>query len=67
MACEAETKITFHQVVEIARRLNYIRMQGREEHEDNKPRSTGGFSGTSSGGNGRYGRGYYARLVQLVF
>lgn len=61
--CEAETKTTFHQEVEIARRLNRICMQVREDHEDNKPRTTGGFSGTSSRGKGRYGRGHYARLV----
>nr|XP_009614621.1 uncharacterized protein LOC104107501 [Nicotiana tomentosiformis] len=40
------------------------RPEGREEREIKKPRSTGGFSGASSGGKGYYSRRHHARLVR---
>ncbi|XP_070056837.1 uncharacterized protein [Nicotiana tomentosiformis] len=63
MAREAEIETTFHQALEVTRRLECIRIQGREEHEAKKPRTTGGFSGASSGGKGYYDREHHARLV----
>lgn len=44
----ANTQTTFHQVVEIARRLECIHMQGKEECDANKDRNNGGYSGSSS-------------------
>nr|XP_033508298.1 uncharacterized protein LOC117273283 [Nicotiana tomentosiformis] len=42
-----ETKTAFHQVLEIARRLEHV---CRQEREDKKPRGSGGFCGSYSGG-----------------
>ncbi|XP_033514401.1 uncharacterized protein [Nicotiana tomentosiformis] len=66
MAREIEIETTFHQVVEIARRLERINRQEREDMEAKEPRGFRGFSGSYSGAKGRHGRGYFSRPVQSV-
>ncbi|XP_070054257.1 uncharacterized protein [Nicotiana tomentosiformis] len=60
MARDVETKTTFHQDVEISRRLECIH---RPEREAKKPHGTRGFSGAYSWVKDHH-RGYSSRLVQ---
>lgn len=55
MAKESEIGNTFHQVVEIARRINHKHTQWREAiMRDKRPRRDGSSSGTSFGSRGRF-------------
>lgn len=66
IAREVETEITFHQVVEIARRLLHIHRQVREDREGKKPHGTRGFSGAHFWEKGHYGRGHLGRPFQQL-
>ncbi|XP_070032056.1 uncharacterized protein [Nicotiana tomentosiformis] len=66
MGKETKDDISFPLVVEIARRIEKVRGQGRKATFEKRPRHFGGFSGASSGGWGSFGRGYPSRLVQSV-
>lgn len=61
MARQVETKTTFQQA-EIARRLEHIRRQERDDRKAKKPRRTGGFGSSYSRGKVCRGRGYLSRL-----
>lgn len=58
-----ETRTTFQQAVEIAQRIKCIRVQGREAVKNKRPRHSGGFGGSSFGGKGLFGIGYFVRPV----
>lgn len=45
MTRELESETPFHHVIEIAKRLDYIRGQERVDREAKKPQGLGGFSG----------------------
>ncbi|XP_070039218.1 uncharacterized protein [Nicotiana tomentosiformis] len=64
MARETEDDISSTRVVEIARRIEGSRVQGREAASEKRPSHFGGFSGASSGGRGSFGRGHPIRPVQ---
>ncbi|XP_070036912.1 uncharacterized protein [Nicotiana tomentosiformis] len=56
MAQEVATNARFDQVVEIARCFELVNRQELEEREAKRPRSSGGFSGSSSGAQPYYSR-----------
>ncbi|XP_070039656.1 uncharacterized protein [Nicotiana tomentosiformis] len=56
----------FDEVVDIARRLELVRSQEREEREAKRPRGSGGFSGVSSGGQSHHNRGCPYRPSQMA-
>ncbi|XP_070031916.1 uncharacterized protein [Nicotiana tomentosiformis] len=66
LAQEADKDARFDQVVEIARRLESIRRLEREEWEGKRPRGSGGFSGTSFGGQSQHNRGCPYRTAQMT-
>ncbi|XP_070041257.1 uncharacterized protein [Nicotiana tomentosiformis] len=55
----------FDKVVDIARRLELVHSQEREEREAKMPRGSGGFSGVSSGGQSHHNRGRPYRTAQM--
>ncbi|XP_070034865.1 uncharacterized protein [Nicotiana tomentosiformis] len=63
---EAETNTRFDQVVEISRCLEQVCMLEREEWEGKRPRGSGGFCGTSFGGQSHCSRGRYFRPTQAA-
>ncbi|XP_070050711.1 uncharacterized protein [Nicotiana tomentosiformis] len=58
--------ISFQKAIEIAKRIEMIRSQGREILSEKRPRHFGAFSGASSGGKGSLGRGHPPRPIHLV-
>lgn len=63
MERDVETYTTFHQAIEIARRLERIRMKEKEDKEAKSPSGTGRFSGAYFGGRGHNNRGYSSSPV----
>lgn len=64
MARESNIGTTFHQAVEIARRIEHIRNQGKVAMMRYKrPHCSGIFGGTSSGGSSQFNRGHHCRLA----
>ncbi|XP_070034535.1 uncharacterized protein [Nicotiana tomentosiformis] len=57
LAREVEMDARFDMVVEIARRLENVHRLKREEREAKKPRGSGVFGGSSSGGQSHYSKG----------
>ncbi|XP_070012222.1 uncharacterized protein [Nicotiana sylvestris] len=55
---------TFEEVVDIAREIETVRRQGREETEAKKPRGSGSYSGASLRGQFQHGRGRSFRHAQ---
>ncbi|XP_070042546.1 uncharacterized protein [Nicotiana tomentosiformis] len=54
------------EVVDIAQRLELVRSQELKEREAKRPRSLGGFSNVSSGGQSHYSRGRSYRPAQTA-
>ncbi|XP_070036766.1 uncharacterized protein [Nicotiana tomentosiformis] len=70
LAREAETDVRFDQVVEISRRLEFVRRLEHEEREGKRTRSFGGFSGTSSVAQSHHSRGrpyWPAQMARPVY
>ncbi|XP_070040950.1 uncharacterized protein [Nicotiana tomentosiformis] len=66
MTREIETGARFDEVVDIARCLELVRSQEREEREAKSPHSSGGFSSPSSGGQSHHSRGNPFRPAQMA-
>ncbi|XP_070032496.1 uncharacterized protein [Nicotiana tomentosiformis] len=66
LAREAETDFRFDQVVENSRYLESVRMLESKEREVKRPHSSGGFSGTSFGGQSHHNRGRPYRPAQMA-
>nr|XP_009595848.1 uncharacterized protein LOC104092068 [Nicotiana tomentosiformis]XP_009595849.1 uncharacterized protein LOC104092068 [Nicotiana tomentosiformis]XP_033510947.1 uncharacterized protein LOC104092068 [Nicotiana tomentosiformis]XP_033510948.1 uncharacterized protein LOC104092068 [Nicotiana tomentosiformis]XP_033510949.1 uncharacterized protein LOC104092068 [Nicotiana tomentosiformis] len=64
MARETEDNISYTRVVEITRRIERIRGQGREAAPEKRPRYFSSFSGASSRGRGLFGRGHPIKSIQ---
>lgn len=63
IAWELEIDATFHQVVEIASRLEHIRYLEREDREAKKPHGFGGSTSPYFLDRVRYGRGFVGHPV----
>ncbi|XP_070031774.1 uncharacterized protein [Nicotiana tomentosiformis] len=63
MARELEMDITYQQVVVIARRLEGMRTQEREEREAKRPQDSRTYNSSCSPATARQGRGYMGRSV----
>ena len=61
---ERVTGATFEEVVDIAREIESLRLQEREEREANKPQGFDSFSSAPSRGQFQYGRGRSFRPTQ---
>nr|XP_009587272.1 DNA-binding protein HEXBP-like [Nicotiana tomentosiformis] len=57
-AVEPQVELGEEVAANVARRVEMDLAQGSGQGSDKKPRHSGGFSGTSSGGRGTYGRGH---------
>nr|XP_009792331.1 PREDICTED: uncharacterized protein LOC104239401 [Nicotiana sylvestris] len=66
MARESEREARFDQVFEIARHLEHACRLKIEEREAKRPRGSGGFGGTSSGGQSQYSKGHPSRPAQAA-
>ncbi|XP_070014495.1 uncharacterized protein [Nicotiana sylvestris] len=64
MAKEAGSEITFQEEANVACRVEMVLSQGGGHGSDKRPRHSGRFSGTSSGGRDSYGRGHPPRPFQ---
>ncbi|XP_070041315.1 uncharacterized protein [Nicotiana tomentosiformis] len=64
MAKGTGDNISFQRAVDISRRIEMVRVQERGPVCDKRPRHSGGFSGTSSGGRGTFGRIHPPRPFQ---
>ncbi|XP_070054077.1 uncharacterized protein [Nicotiana tomentosiformis] len=67
MARELEIDIAYQQVVVIARRLEGMLTQDREEREANRSRESSIYSGTRALVPACHGRGYVSRPIHLAF
>ncbi|XP_070042890.1 uncharacterized protein [Nicotiana tomentosiformis] len=63
MAWELETYTLFQEVVEIARRMERVCVQEREDGEAKRPQDSRVFSGAHTTVSTRTGRGFVSRLV----
>ncbi|XP_070050917.1 uncharacterized protein [Nicotiana tomentosiformis] len=66
MARELETDVSFQQLVEIARRLEGMLGQEREDRMAKKPHGLGGSIGPYFGGRVCHGRGFVGQPVQFA-
>ncbi|XP_070027685.1 uncharacterized protein [Nicotiana sylvestris] len=64
MAKEAGSEITFQEAANVARRVEMVFPYGGGHGSDKRPRHSGRFSGTFSGGRDSYGRGHPPRPFQ---
>nr|XP_016433328.1 PREDICTED: uncharacterized protein LOC107759831 [Nicotiana tabacum] len=60
------TGVRFDEVVDIARSVELVRRQEREEREAKRPRSSGGFSSASSGVQPYYSRDRSSRPIHTA-
>ncbi|XP_070005554.1 uncharacterized protein [Nicotiana sylvestris] len=64
MAKKAGSEIIFQEAANVARRVEIVLSQGGCHRSDKRPRYSGRFNGTSSGGRDSYGRDYPPRPFQ---
>ncbi|XP_070056717.1 uncharacterized protein [Nicotiana tomentosiformis] len=66
MTPEYASSVKFDEVVDIARRLEFVRSQEREERESKRPRGSSCFSGVPSRGQSHHSRGHPYRHAQMA-